>query len=537
MKYAHLTSRISTGAAFVLLLLGAISCGGGSGDQMPSATPSEPSTPSPASETLVRSNVYDGSLSPDGECSTTVFKWPSSLEASLVSQAFAEVSDVSGVVGRFHTGLDVGSGGISQEAVAITQGRVAGIFDSSRNTIQGLQLIAEVSPSGSSRLDGVVLLKHTTADRGVFWTMYGHLDPDSTVPFKLGDCISAGTRFGRSLASQSHHLHVEVKTMPVETNPVPAVNSCGTSTKCWGYTSLKPGTLGYLDPISLIFQGTRQVDAMKFLASSSYNFRASPARNEYQRQERSFGESATNQAYQVVEIAQSPDAGICSKEWYRVRLVETPDCYTENQCFQHDSGSKSSASFPGNRTESIESAWICGEAGVINPESTVVFQRSGADEVLAFSANLVLGNDFYVYYFMGYDVLQNPPTNARFWTANRRVDTVRLRIVGGPAQCSDLEAGLVNSAGQTSARLFPRSADGEFCNFSVDSQISGVGSYIEVGEEIAAIYLSPDKVGIGAFSLAGSSSNEGKSVNGYNTQDRNGGFAFQFCAGPCDSKF
>lgn len=535
MKNLQLAARISSRAACVAILLVAAACGGGKSEQTPST--SEPDTSSPIKDTLVRSNVYDGNRGPDTECLTTTFTWPSSLGASLVSQAFTEVTDVVGVVGRFHTGVDVASAGSPQQAVAITQGRVVGIFDSSKNTIQDAILIAEASPTGNSRLDGVVLLKHTGVDQGVYWSMYGHLDPESIVPFKLGDCIPAGTTFGGTLASQSHHLHVEVKTLPVETNPVQAANSCGASAKCWGYTSLKPALLGYLDPVSLIFGATRQIEPKNFLASGAFNFRASPVRNEYQRGERIFGESAANVSYRVVEIAPTPNVGICGKDWYRVQQVEAPDCYTENQCFQHDPASKLASSFPGNRAESIESAWVCGEAGVFNPASTVVFQRSGADEVLAFSANLISGNDFYVYYFMGYDVLQNPPTNARFWTATRRIDTVRLRIVGGPAQCSDLEAGLVNSAGQTSARLFPTTSDGEFCNFSVDSQTSGVGSYVEVGEEIAAIYLSPDKVNIGAFSLAGSSSNQGKSVNGFNTQDRNGGFAFQFCAGPCDSRF
>jgi len=423
-------------AAVVSLL---IACGGG--EAVSGATidsPPSTGTPKPPANTISEINQINVEEQPAFACQTTTFVWPSTLRESRVSQAASEISDVAGVVGLYHTGLDVGSGGISQGAVAITQGKVAAIFNSSEYTIVDGKLIAQTSPSGNTRLDGVVLLKHTRIDGSVFWTLYGHLSTSSVMPFKLDDCIPAGTSFGTSLAIQQHHLHVELKAKPTETNPLQEANSCGLNNKCWGYTTRKPATLGYSDPIDTIFSSSQLPSATPFLVTSEFGIRAAPLRNQDQASnERRFGSTVIGTRLIAIRLAPTPDPAICSTNWYQVKLVEQPDCLQAGQCFQHNPDGKPETQ-PGKSAESIENAWICGEAGVLNPETSVVYSRTFKDENIQFSEIFYSGNDFYQYYFMGYEELQNPPANARFWLVDRPFDTVRIRVTGGPAQCSQM---------------------------------------------------------------------------------------------------
>lgn len=317
---------------------------------------SEPD-PTPPTETIADVAALDSSEDADLDCVASSRAWPSTLENSRASQGYSELSSVVGVAGRYHTGLDIGSGGVEQQAAAIARGRVVGIFDSSQFTVVNGTLLAETSPTGNSRLDGVVILKHTSPDSSVVWSVYGHLDPSSVLPFRSGDCINEGIFFAKTLASQDHHLHVELKSSPSETNPDQSAIACGDSVKCWGYTDLNPMSLGYFDPVALIFNAAEPSTSKRFVVTDSYRFRAAPARNAYQRDnERVFGEAQNGEALIVVRQAPTPDAAICPVDWYQVKRVATPNCDLAGECFRYA---------PDSAQESLPEAWVCGSAGRI----------------------------------------------------------------------------------------------------------------------------------------------------------------------------
>jgi hypothetical protein len=128
-----------------------------------------------------------------------------------------------------------------------------------------------------------VLIKHTPAAGSVFWSMYGHLDPASDIPFRVGDCVTSGTEFARTLANEEHHLHVELKNEPVEVNPTQVANACKAAARCWGYTDVPPANLGYSDPIRRVWSAVERPPSARFVAPNAASLTGSPNRNDYER--------------------------------------------------------------------------------------------------------------------------------------------------------------------------------------------------------------------------------------------------------------
>lgn len=164
------------------------------------------------------------------------------------------------------------------------------------------------------------------------------------------------------------------------------------------------------------------------------------------------------------------------------------------------------------------------------PTGSVVFARTATGEDIQLG---VRGDsNFYIYYFLGYAQLANPPSQLNYWTATREFETVRLLKTSSAVPCAAISDNptLVDDQGQSLVSLIQPRDEGEYCVFST-TRGANLVSPVRVGERVAGIALPP--VGR-AFTLAGSAQNGGRSVNGSNSADRAGGIAFQFCSGPCD---
>jgi hypothetical protein len=157
---------------------------------------------------------------------------------------------------------------------------------------------------------------------------------------------------------------------------------------------------------------------------------------------------------------------------------------------------------------------------------TVVYAQGGTDEAIQLSPPGGIR-----YYFLGYQAAGSPPTQPGYWTATRSFDRVRVRLVGGTGSCSELgpslasASRLIDDTGQSVAILVADvvASGSGYCVFNTN---------VSVGARIAAVELSPGLLSTSTFTLAGSSQNSGRSLSGFGAE-RTGGFAFQFCAGPC----
>lgn len=165
--------------------------------------------------------------------------------------------------------------------------------------------------------------------------------------------------------------------------------------------------------------------------------------------------------------------------------------------------------------------------------TSVVYAKTQTDENIQYGAV----TDFYQYYFLGYQSLANPPAQPNYWTVTRAFDTVRMKKTGGTATCSQISGNstLFDNTGNSVASLVGGYPDGDYCVFTTYRGGANAAA-IPVGTRVAGIAISPT-AGSGSFTLAGSSQNGGRSVNGYNSADRAGGLAFQFCSGTCDRPF
>ena len=174
---------------------------------------------------------------------------------------------------------------------------------------------------------------------------------------------------------------------------------------------------------------------------------------------------------------------------------------------------------------------------VTPPTTGTIFSRPYIGE------NITLGavTDFYQYYFMGYANLANPPTSPNSWVATHDFNKVRLKRIGGTLTCSDLgfEPGRIynsNAGGfESGAMLTGGTAVGEYCDFIIQLT-TGISGTITKGTSTGRLFFPATSNGK-TIVLDGSSANAGRSVNGYNTADRPGGFAFQFCMDTCTDPF
>lgn len=192
--------------------------------------------------------------------------------------------------------------------------------------------------------------------------------------------------------------------------------------------------------------------------------------------------------------------------------------------------------------ESVESGQV---SATHQANAGTIFSRTAIGE------NIPLGTatNFYQYYFMGYASLGNPPNLPNYWVATHDFDKVRVKKISGTGTCADMgstsallgnanngNSGIVDENGNSIASFTNGTAVGDFCDFQIFfSTPTGLMGAVTQGTHIAAIYFAPSNVS--TFVLDGSSTNAGRSVNGYNNADTLGGFAFQFCAGTCDGTF
>lgn len=88
-------------------------------------------------------------------------------------------------------------------------------------------VVASVTRAGFQDYGGTVVLRHTTADGDQFYSLYGHLDPDSITGLKPGDSVAGGQMIAGLGASDVNggwqpHLHVQLAhLLPDETGAPP----------------------------------------------------------------------------------------------------------------------------------------------------------------------------------------------------------------------------------------------------------------------------------------------------------------------------
>lgn len=139
-------------------------------------------------------------------------------------------------------------------------------------------------------------------------------------------------------------------------------------------------------------------------------------------------------------------------------------------------------------------------------------------------------NDRYYAYFPNYVSLANPPIANPVTVSS--YDKIRLKIVSGTMTCSELGNSSNNilflyTSSSTSIQPSSATNNGDYCDVTLPSSYTSIYSIFIVAEN----HLETTVV------MDGSSFNSGKSTNGANNDDTNGGFAFQLCNSSCDEDF
>jgi probable HAF family extracellular repeat protein len=221
------------------------------------------------------------------DCETTLpLGWPTASGASQASQDYAEFngSDASRRVYKvcdpttgvcqllikphYHTGMDLASPvpatepDRKQEVFAAAQGEVVAVCPKVSPKTGCVFNDTQFSTNeGNHSMQGVVILKHTvvgsnTVESNVVSSLYAHLG--TVGPCRPNECVEQGRLIGATGGLPDGHLHFEVKSAPVLSNPLTASGTCidpvaqTPSNVCFGYTLVNPSTRGYFDAVEYL---------------------------------------------------------------------------------------------------------------------------------------------------------------------------------------------------------------------------------------------------------------------------------------------
>lgn len=313
---------------------------------------------------------------PVSNCETTLpFALPTAFGANQVSQDYSEFdgSEASRrrIKPHYHTGIDLGSPvpegetDRSQEIFPMARGEVIALCPNVPGGCNfGGTQFSEPFTDDNHGLQGVVILKHTvvgdsTVGSSVIYSMYVHLGTVKT--FQPNECIEQSDLIGKTGGLHDGHLHFEVKSAPVLSNPVVVAESCidpGTQTHsnvCFGYTLVNPNTRGYHDPVEYL----HSLDKSGFPKAVTLSDEKDKAKKITARS----GPGAFDGAYPPVGKAEegsytalSKVVGAttdpsCADSWYQIQRASN-DCSMLRNCFTHNEKSTK---------DGVPEAWVCGD--------------------------------------------------------------------------------------------------------------------------------------------------------------------------------
>jgi len=161
--------------------------------------------------------------------------------------------------------------------------------------------------------------------------------------------------------------------------------------------------------------------------------------------------------------------------------------------------------------------------------ASTVYSQPYVGEDLSIGTNVSISINYYQY-FPSYVNLGNPPVANQISVSS--YNKIRLKIVSGTMTCSELGNPATSilqiyTSSTTSISPSGGSISGDYCDISLASSYT---SFYSVSI-VAGNHFETDVI------IDRSSFNSGKSVNGTNTGDKSGGFAFQLCNSSCDEDF
>jgi murein DD-endopeptidase MepM/ murein hydrolase activator NlpD len=317
------------------------------------------------------------------DCETTLpFGWPTASGAGQVSQDYAEFDGSAAsrrtqevcnpttgvcqllVKPHYHTGMDLASPvsvtepDRSQQVFAAGRGEIVAVcpnvpggceFDGTR--------FSRPDTNDNHGLQGAVILKHTVTESNMVYSLYAHLG--TTEAFQPGECIEQGTLIGATGGLPDGHLHFEVKSAPVLSNPLTAPGTCidpGTkkpSAVCFGYTLVNPNTRAYFDP----------VEYLHLLDKSGFPKAVILSDRKDKKIKADSGPGAFGDAYPVVGKAEqgtytalskvfgATTDPSCADSWYQIWHASN-DCSVLGNCFTQNAKSTK---------DSVPEAWVCSD--------------------------------------------------------------------------------------------------------------------------------------------------------------------------------
>jgi hypothetical protein len=313
------------------------------------------------------------------------YLWPVKPRmAPPIVQGFGEFGDVSKA--KYHTGIDIG----------VPLGTA--VFPVADGEVVQIQLLSATADKGFGRS---VVMRHDETGQKIVYSQYSHLseiDPaliDACKPTHTAGevtltCVSGVQRttednIGRSGGSGFGiedkwlpHLHLELKTFGKLCTSDDAGIVCG-------YSTAKPWTIGYLDPIE------ESSSARSFpkpvpvrVTTNGVSVRFTPDAEQSQRPITTI--DGTDTTVLLLGIAWSGGGAPCEMEgWIQVRRADEPNCATASgasTCFPDTLDPKKVGKYLGL----IPTAWIC--AKYLSPLK-VPTAREAVTEGILFSGGSV----------------------------------------------------------------------------------------------------------------------------------------------------
>lgn len=161
--------------------------------------------------------------------------------------------------------------------------------------------------------------------------------------------------------------------------------------------------------------------------------------------------------------------------------------------------------------------------GVCHNTNVVYSQNYIGENIDIYTDNIE--TSFYQYYAGG-ATIANPPITSGFYVP-KQFNKVRIKRISGRACSQFNNVGMTYVDGNSAVTFINGVSDKDYCEFSIWGGNAPSGTY-------GSIYFLGDQSN---SILDGSSFNDGISVNGYNNNYINGGFAFQLCNNTCDKDF
>lgn len=186
--------------------------------------------------------------------SWTPYKWTEVVRKVTKERSCDYASTTCAVTGKYHTGID--SHGTSPPTVINNIG--PGILRAiQNNTPCGARSCKPTSGCDDHGMGNSVIIEHTLVNGDKVSSVYAHLDSFSAglLSLQVGECvpknfelgIMGSTGYGLAQCwGTTPHLHLELKTLPILSNPIPDPNR--KQPTVFGYASVNPDLLGYLDP-------------------------------------------------------------------------------------------------------------------------------------------------------------------------------------------------------------------------------------------------------------------------------------------------